>query len=191
MFIKLLKSISVLSIILLSSVSGFAETIHGTISIDQGIYYITPLKSTKRFMLKSTSIDAAEQIKRLKNKDFLVGNGDIKDTYIVLLSVDFVGLRELIGVWMDELETSLFNFHDFSNVSLYYPGGTKLVLIDRLQYSIAPGSNDEWKVFFTDANHVRLATLSLEKNQASLQFYDTQSGEISKTVELERVSSYR
>jgi hypothetical protein len=114
--------------------------------------------------------------------DLISGMGEKKSNgSIYLRTVEYVGLRELLGFWSSE--NQYFEFRDFKNLNLYKSVGKK---VKSLHYSTAPGMGDSWKVFITDENTIILSTLRIDNDEALLTFYNTDTGKVTGEVKLKK-----
>jgi len=166
-----------------------ADSISGFLSIEGDKYIFVDIDKGLRHQIVATKVETQDSLKKLKNLDYFQGQGEISGDQILLDSIDFVGLRRLLGLWSDD--STIVDFRDYSQVAIYRShwfsdtsAETSLV-----QYSIAPSNGSDWKIFFTDAANVVLASLLLHDAKATLHFYDLTSGEVTKTVELLRLPS--
>lgn len=136
-----------------------------------------------------SNVDVVNQLNKLDDRDFIVGTGEVRSGKILLDSVDFVGLHRLLGVWMSD--SIMFNFRSFSLVNMSWGDEVNVGKTAQLNYSIAPTSFDSWQIFFSDVTQVQIATLTVDRQKARLDFYDKDTGEISKTYLLRKVIPYR
>ena len=163
-----------------------AASLNGFVTLVRDQYtYIDP-QTNRRFTIKPTKVDTQESLKKLKNLDFFQGQGDFSGDDLLLDTIDFVGLRRLLGLWTAD-SSAIMDFQNYSKVVVYRSPILPSTSKSLLQYSIAPSSGTDWKIFFTDDKDVLLASLVLQDARASLKFFDLQSGEVVKTVEMSRL----
>ena len=175
-------------VILLSSSFAFADSLSGMVLIHDDQVSLVEFGSNQTYPVRVTKVETQDSLKKLKNLDFIQGQGEIMNNEVLLDSIDFVGLKQLLGLWASNTN-SFLDFKDFSKVVSYQSQSTFDIQMPRtsLRYSIAPSSGTDWKIFFTDSSAVLLASLVLVDQKATLKFYDLSSGNITKTVELTRV----
>jgi hypothetical protein len=169
------------------SFPALAGNFSGYISVNKGHIFATEDGSSKKFELIAYNEDAAIGLKKLKDRDFISGVGTKSDTSILVESIDFVGLRQLLGLWVSN--NAWLNFRDFNSVNVYWQdqNTTQKVVYD---YSIAPDPARNWKIFFASSNEVVIADLDLSAATAKINYYDN-NGIIVKTIELTKLSNYR
>lgn len=174
---------------LLMSVSALAGTVSGfLIQTPEHTYFTLSLQANAtRFEVRATRMETIESLKKLKNQDFFQGQGELTDKELILDSVDFVGLARLLGAWASP--DGLMNFQTFSQVTIYHSFLNNKNQKVSLQYSIAPSSGTNWRIFFTDSSSVLAGSLSLTdgNTRAVLKLYEPASGSLAKTVELMRL----
>jgi hypothetical protein len=154
-----------------------------------GEYYFISNNFIKSYTIILANAEVGAQLKRLGQLDAIHGRGSFaSDDEIILETIDFVGLHRLLGAWTSE--TYLFNFKNFADVSLYPAmGRQRTVGAGTMKYAISPGDGSVWKIFFSNANQVVLASLDLmtKKQQAILTFYDVQTGSEKSSILLTKV----
>lgn len=170
----------------LTSTASLADTFAGILNIKNDGYYLVDSNLNTDIPLKAGTTVVKDKLALLKTRDFVMGAGEMINNVWVVNSIDFVGLRDLIGLWMGN--TTYLNFKDFSRVHIYHPG--KITEQSDLNYSISPGQKNQWKVFFSNESQVVLSTLILNDNQsATIQFYDSETGEVNAKIDLKKLTS--
>jgi hypothetical protein len=165
-----------------------AMQLSGYFSSVSGRSYLITFDRSKKIEIRPFNTQAAVHLSRLKTGDLLAGTGDVSNDVFVINSIDFVGLKELLGVWL--AGNNIMDFQSFSSVKAHLTSDNRPVTLN-MKYSITPGEENEWHVFFSDNDEVQLATLTLKKNTAALQFIDSQTGDLSKVIELKKITSYQ
>jgi hypothetical protein len=126
---------------------------------------------------------------QLETDDYISGAANLDpEGRLVITSIDFVGLKRLLGVWADKQH--IMNFESISSLNFWnFESG----LIPRFwgpynyTYSITPDDKGKWKVFFSDDKNVILALLHcIDQNHITISVYDSNDGSIDKIYELER-----
>ena len=174
-------------LVLLTGSLTYAGSISGFILVHQDQVSLVEISTNQTYPVRITKVETLDSLKKMKNMDFIQGQGEIINNEVLLDSIDFVGLQKLLGLWASNTN-SFLDFKDFSKVVSYQAVFDMQLPRTSLHYSIAPSSGTDWKIFFTDSSAVLLASLVLVDQKATLKFYDLASGQITKTVELTRVS---
>ncbi len=152
------------------------------------------LKSTgKKYSIVPASTEIALQMSKLKVNDFisLEGRIDDKQSTITVNSMNYVGLKDLLGNWVGD-DDYCYAFLSFSNLSIF----TKTVMntcdfhVDRLSrdfsYTINPATAS-WLVLLSDNEDSYIMDLVVRsKVAAELSLYDTRSGDILREIKLRR-----
>lgn len=155
-------------------------------------YYFTPKSSKLFYLISSKSADVDLNLARLESGDFIAGNGTLDTTNkkIQIESIDFVGLRKLLGPWLGTEGTMVFK--DFSTMR-FTPRfreirwDTKLSQYQKeFRYSVSPSDGNEWALFLSDDKSTTFATMELTKNKVILKIFESESGKIVRTLKLER-----
>ena len=179
-------NLTILLLIQLSSIV-FADNLSGLINIENNKFFLLSENSTK-LEVKPLNQTTSLNLQRLNTGDFLMGTGEILNGNIVLQSIDFVGLKKLLGLWSSP--TSWLNFESFSSVTVLFPNDIRPTSKSvTLQYSISPANQNTWRIFFSDEKSVALAILKLKEGTAEIQFLNSNTGEPSKLIELEKVAN--
>lgn len=170
----------------LLTLSAQAAPVGGFLVVEKDQYSFVEIKSNRKTPIRPTKLATVEALKKLKNMDYFQGQGEFVNNELLLESVDFVGLRRLLGLWTAD-ENSVLDFQDYSRVMIYRSFLNLMAPRALLQYSIAPSAGADWRIFFTDENSVVLAALDLKDQKATLKFFDLGSGHVVKTVEMTRI----
>lgn len=146
----------------------------------ENIFFVES-QSVKVYKLKAYTSSAEEVLSRLKNFDHITGSARLVDDTLLLESVEFVGLRRLIGYWQSPKVAVIFeNFHD---VAFKMPSSKS-----EYKYAVSPSEGNSWRVFFSDQSSVTLGSLTVSENKASIELYDPETGETSQQYDLKKVS---
>ena len=184
-FLRVMRIIAALFLVLFST-QAIARPISGFVSVEGSQTYFIEHGTTPKYAIKPNKLEVIESLKKLGSFDFFQGQGELINGELLLDSIDFVGLRSLIGLWSVDRQ-SLFDFQDFQKVIIYKSFFNLMTPRAQLHYSIAPSAGTDWKIFFTDENSVILASLILSNDHATLRFYDLENGEVYKKVELTKI----
>ncbi len=176
-------------IILTSFHVNAAELVRGLVRVNANneAYLEIDGKTSQSYLIRAKNETAAE-LKRLKTDDYLVGTGNIiNDEEIFLENISYVGLTEILGLWKSNYD--FMDFENFSRVKFYdYVDATKVGSVT-LNYTLTPAKGQSWRVYFTDGNSVTLATLILDSDKAQLTIFNSQTGQIERTLNLTRINS--
>lgn len=155
-------------------------------------YYFTPKSSELFYKITALTPDVQDSLDRLENGDFIAGNGSLDTTNkkLSIESVDYVGLRKLLGPWIGSEGTMVFK--DFTTMR-FTPRFRDINMDSRLtnyqkefRYSITPSDNNEWGLFLSDENNTTFATVEFTKNKVIMKIFESESGKIVRTLKLER-----
>lgn len=155
-------------------------------------YYFTPKSSELFYQITSKSPYVDLSLSRLETGDFIAGNGTLDTTNkkIQIESVDYVGLRKLLGPWLGSEGTMVFK--DFSTMR-FTPRfrdirlDTKLAQYQKeFRYSVSPSDGNEWALFLSDDKSTTFATMEFTKNKVIMKIFESESGKIVRTLKLER-----
>lgn len=173
-----------------------ASSVSGTLERDSLGYFLkhTGSKVCQRFQIVLNNDDTVKNLRKLSRGDLLTGLGNFNEPgcLVNIDTIDYVGLRRLIGHWVTtEGIISIPNFHTM----IFYPSGTLqsggLLSAKAInyRYSMTPSTGREWVLFISDETSTFFATLQLSKNSGVLKVYDSDSGKIVKQLRLEKWGS--
>jgi hypothetical protein len=184
---KLRQKLHFVILIFFFSFPALAESYSGYVSIFKNRVFTVLEGSNKKYELIAYTEDTISSLKKLKDRDYITVFGSKSDSTILVESIDFVGLRQLLGLWVSN--NTWLNFRDFNNVNVYWQdvNTTQKVLYE---YSISPDPGKNWKIFFAGNNEVVIADLELNPSSAKINYFDSK-GVVVKTVELTKLSNYR
>lgn len=146
------------------------------------------------YVLLPESPDVTASLARLNIGDEVYGTGDVDSTArsIQLQTLDYVGLKELLGTWHSQ--EGMMEVKDFSNLSFRPTKDDTALGVDNsrnnvnYKYSLSPGNNSEWVVFLSEASKTTLATVELDSSMelATLKIFDSASGNVKSTLHLQK-----
>ena len=168
-------------------------TFSGTISIDKGHTYLIAETGRVKFVLSPMNKEIQSQVSRLKSGDFLSFEGyiDQENTILYVISVNYVGLKDLIGNWVGDDEYC-YKFKNFNTLSIFSKADNKKcdfsVNFLTREFSYFTNASDlNWSVLLSDNDDSYLMDLTLNsKNSAELSLYDSRSGDILRHIRLRR-----
>lgn len=160
--------------------AGERVNILGFLQIEDGNYSFVDGDSSRPYKLRAYTESAKQALSKLKNSDGISGQATLVDDTLLLETVEFVGLRRLIGFWQST--NTLVNFKDFTRVSFRLPNSSS-----ELSYAVAPSTGNSWKVFFSGKNSVVLGSLVISDSHASIDLFDPNTGENTQHLDLQKV----
>lgn len=190
----------ILFALIFSSVSfalhGATDTISGTLRKDANIFYLQQSNTGTVYRISSMSQDASEAFRNLDTGDYITGFGvlytDLLEAHVE--SLDYVGLKKLLGNWYTG--ESFVRFATFTNLSVYpvFEGFFDLLKLFSIlpnaktdfRYSTAPYDGNRWAFFLSDSSATSLGTLEFTGDLAILRLYDSQRAGGVRTVHLVR-----
>lgn len=171
--------------------TALAESFNGVLTKTQSDTFITITKdSTQLFKVKAVTVEATDSMQKLETGDLISANGNIDcdNKVIQLESIDYVGLKKILGLWVSD--SNLMNFSTFNNLSIYPLLSKKRLLAASpktdLQYSVAPYKGNEWAVFLSSKTSTIFATIAVDNDSAVMKIFDTDTGENTRTIRLTR-----
>lgn len=147
-----------------------------------------------KFQIMANSKEVSEVIHKLSTGDSLTASGvKANDTCTVYIdSVDYVGLKDLLGYWY--AKEGYVKVHDFTSVSVYslelvnLKNSKEFSNVDSIEfrYSITPSNGKEWVLFLSTAESTTFATIDLQNHLATIKIYDSENGSIMRTIRLSK-----
>jgi len=165
----------------------------GTVVIEKGRMLLAPAQSHQKLVISPINPEIKLQLSKLKSGDFLSIEGvmDDKQSVLYVNSVNYVGLKDLIGNWVGDDEYC-YQFIDFYVMSIYNKNDKNKCdfainsLAREFSYFINPAYPD-WSALLSDNDSSYLMDLTLDsKNSAQLSLYDSQSGDIIRQIRIRR-----
>lgn len=146
------------------------------------------------YQLESNSEEASGSIHKLSTGDSLTASGVINNTSctVYIDSVDYVGLKDLLGYWYGK--DGYVKVRDFTSISVYSDqlGNLKRnnspARMDSIEfrYSITPSNGKEWVLFLSTAESTTFATIDLQKKSAVIKIFDSENGSLVRTINLSK-----
>ncbi len=191
-----MKSFTFIFSLLLGSLSFAAQPINGVLDFKYEDVFLLTNSSCKSYRLNSISSDALKTIKKLATGDSITGMGVISEAEckIELQSISYVGLKKFIGSWYGD--EGMYSIKDFATLIFYPissisdPDLTNLEII-QYKYSLTPSSGKEWVLFLSDKTTTVFATLIINGDSAQISTYDSENGEITKTIHLTKMRNLK
>lgn len=170
-----------------------AQSVTGFLTRSGDKFYLTPSKSSNRYLILPEDLDVVSSLERLNNGDLITGHGSIDTTNkkLRLISVDYVGLRKILGPWVGS-EGQLM-FKDFSTMKFSPRFSSKSnrenprkAYQKEFRYTLSPSEGEEWALFLSDDKSTTFATVAFGKRKITMKIYESESGRIIRTLKLER-----
>lgn len=183
---------SVLSLLATSLVASvaLADTFDGRISIKDGQKYFTPSTTPNVvWKLDGLSDEVKTQLGSLQDGDFLSATGELTklDQTAYVETVDFVGLKRILGRWVSKDGTSIV-FKDFRSAEVeqqqplpWNPDDERKV---DLVYTILPLKAADWSLLMSNRKTVRVGTLQIHDSDLTIQLVDQTTGKITEDISL-------
>ncbi len=154
--------------------------------------------SCSYYRIETKNPDAQASLDKLSPGDSLTASGLFDKTACIAVvdSVDYVGLKRLLGLWISK--EGLISVHDFNTLSFYPESKTDLKRVFekpddfsvgksvQYKYSVTPSDGKEWVVFLSDDESTTFATIQFSKDLAIMKLYDSDNGNVTKTLILSR-----
>ncbi|WP_155722564.1 hypothetical protein ACLWBD_08180 [Bdellovibrio sp. HCB117] len=172
------------------------QPIEGTVYRDSKGVYLSAYSddNCKLYTIETKSEDAALSVRKLSNGDTVTASGliDSKSCMAIIESVDYVGLKKLLGYWYSQ--EGIITVRDYNSLSFYpinmndFQNGKDFTQIDPItyRYSVTPSDGKEWVLFLSDSTSTVFATILFNKNNATMRIYDSENGEIIKVLRLSK-----
>lgn len=143
-----------------------------------------------RFSLYSADPVVRRQFQTLNTGDFLSGvASSIQENRIVVESIKFVGLRQLLGYWKSDF--GLFDFRDFSKLRIWLQEDSPaLSHRGTYQYTMSPSNNDSaqvWNFLLADQNQVFSGFMRITHNTMILTLKKN-SNQTPLIIELKKIN---
>lgn len=150
---------------------------------------------TRVLRVSTQSRDVQKILNRLEEGDSIVATGDTKTDLglIDIQSIDFVGLRKMLGVWNSTNARGILEFKTYSEMKVYSVGApvagpaAGLPRTRSFKYTLSPTGNDDWVLFMSDDSATKMGFLRLQQNDATISMLDSSTGDISQVLRLQKV----
>jgi hypothetical protein len=171
-----------LSLVFLPELALSQSSVQGVIQKDShGNIFIFSYHHHHQFKLLAENSGVTEQLKKLESQDVLQGTAVIgAGSEMILHSVDFVGLRKLLGNWKSD--SVMVRFSSFVDVSLYSQEKR-----GNFKYVLAPSTGSQWTMFLTDENRVAMGTLVMLSSEKAMVTIRDANGQVAKTFPLTKI----
>ena len=186
----MLKSLLCLTIGLFVSGNAFAGAFEGQVVIrNSQAFLVMSSAPTELWKIEGLSDQVNSQVKGLEGGDLLSATGELsklnKTAYIE--TVDFVGLKRILGRWESQDGFRIY-FKDFRSAVVeqkqplpWNPEEEKTL---DLVYAILPLKDENWSLFMSNRKTVRVGTLSIQAKVLSIQLVDQRTGKVTEDISL-------
>lgn len=168
------------------------------LSVDSTLAEITiQINNTQQIMTLQISTDRDKKLMaRLNAGDYLAFQGQklTMENTLKLLSIDYVGLKTLLGTWTGN-DGLCYHFSRFTQITVYeqnfshtclVPTALDLVFPSSFKYFITPNESN-WDVLVGNKDVYYTAEFQfIGPNNISAQIFDTETGEIVSELNLWR-----
>ncbi|WII70881.1 hypothetical protein QJS83_10455 [Bdellovibrio sp. 22V] len=171
-----------------------ATPVSGTVVKDPSGVYLLADNGCYRYLVDTKSEDAAESLRKLASGDTITASGLLdKDTCTAVIeSIDYVGLKKMLGYWYSQ--EGVITVRDFKSLNFYpinmkdFQNGSAISVVEpvRYTYSITPSGGKEWVLFLSDSTSTTFATIQFNKSNATMKIYDSETGNINKILRLSK-----
>ncbi len=101
---------------------------------------------------------------------------------ILLDMLEMVGIKKVLGSWAESRKRKLFDFHDFTNLSVKNADSTGV----SLAYRLVPDKKDQWTIFLSGNYAVRMGTLKYLPRSLNIELIDLESGTVGERYYLSK-----
>lgn len=170
-----------------------ADNLAGVLQKKDGSFFIHLASTNQVYAIANMSAEASESLIKLESGDYINGSGDVdeKGRKVSLKTLDYVGLKKLLGIWYSG--DAVMNFSSFNQLSVYpFGAGFKNINIaippakNDFRYSTAPYYGERWALFLSDNVGTTFATLEMGADSATLRTFSPQTGAVLRTLRLVR-----
>lgn len=178
---------------IVSSTAAFAGLpVSGTISRAGQSLFLISSDPCNRYELTTRNEPAMDSLLKLSDGDTITATGtkDPGTCQISVETIDYVGLKRLLGVWYSK--EAVVTIRDFNEMSFYPPtvsdmptGLDSNATAVNYKYSLVPSEGKEWVLFLSDTRTTTFATLQFSKGPVIMKIY-SESGAVTKTMVLFR-----
>lgn len=183
-----MKLISIL-VTVFASLSTLAISYEGSVVKTASNIKLIDSTSHVSFKLRSNNDFINQHINKLKTGDYLSVDG-IKissENSIDIKSINYVGLKSLLGIWFSDDDTCyIFNSHTSFSISKIVNGTCLTPRSMHYTYLINPGFNT-WVMLISGQYSSYLGEVTIKNSKsAQIQLYDSETGDILKSLNLKK-----
>lgn len=191
-----MKILGLLFLMLFYSASGLALTVSGTLSkTREGLSFQMSGPRGPSYRIKGGSLEASQTLTRLQHGDQIFGLATVIETekLVILEHVDYVGLQRMLGSWFTHDANEIMSFRNHSELNVYAFTATEqknppfVASEKQFRYTVAP-SPAGWVLFLSDDRKTIMGSLALRDTEATIRLFDSQTGEVTKILQLRKFS---
>jgi hypothetical protein len=165
------------------NLSAQAVNLRGYLYVVDGKYSFIDGQTLSLTPLRPKSLEIQDALHRLSSFDSITGTASISsENDLILESLDFVSLQRLIGTWQDGDKT--VHFVNYTQVQVISPTETL-----EYTYVLSPCADATWCMYLSDSQSVVIGSLTFIGNQVQILLYDSMTGEISQTFNLQKTKT--
>lgn len=170
-----------------------SQTFKGYVGNTSTTFYFSPhMSGDQGYTIETNTTDVQDSLNRLSEGDYITGNGfvDENNKKIRIDSIQYVGLRRLLGPWKSD--EGLMVFKDFTTMRFFpnytdQPQGVEATNHQQeFRYSLSPSNSGAWILFLSDSKSTTFATVEFDSANILLKIFESESGNILRTLILER-----
>lgn len=156
------------------SMASVSMSMSGSISKNQGTSYLHS-SSFKKTLLRPDNSIVNRQLFMLEPGDFafITGRKQTKNSFVVE-SIDFAGLKRLLGSWRSQ--EFIWQFDSYSNISVININNMQKMENLSMNYSVAPNEDNSWTIFLSNPTFNRVGSLYIVNHLMIMQFDDPETG---------------
>lgn len=153
----------------------------GTIIKKSNLIY---LKTTSQiYEVNSSDPDIQASFLKFKDGDEVSGLADLVKNTLVFQTIDYIGLKQLLGSWRAEslyLIIPNFNEMNFFNFLIQgYPRyNTMAQLAQKYIYSVHPSADEGFNLFLSDSETTLSAEIQIKGKSLRLTIFDAGTGDV-------------
>ncbi len=185
-----MKKVFLISALLLTSFYTWAAPINGVISFKENKVCLFFSQTNKTYIIEAQTPEVESHLKKLKAGDMVNGQGrmDLLQNKVSLNSINYVGLKKLIGHWVSQDQFNYF-FKDYENLSVSAP---ILSQANYWTYRVSPGDHDDWSIIFLNQDSAKVGKMmfhpkkNFKKGELQILLFDPNSGGVIQNITLSR-----
>lgn len=174
------------------------KSFEGVFHKSSGQYYFRDNETRRLLRMVPRDQFVRQDLAKLDSGDTLLGSGYINEdnSTLQLSSVHFVGLSKMLGVWRLKTTNALFEFINFSTMTVYQQQDADQEIrknhgnyqpIKSYQYSVAPNTAEKWSILISDESSVNTGRLEVTNTTIEINLIDPQTGQVVNTLTLRRI----
>lgn len=165
----------------LSDAAAKESNVEGHVQIKDGqMLLVDAIQQARPLVAGNDTVDV--DLQALEAGDFVVGQGEFTSQKVVLHAVEFIGLRRLLGRWLDRDNNLIFDFQNFSNATIRSVSG-----VTQIQYALIPDQANRWTIFLGNQSAVRVGILTHYQKLVRIDLINTQTGAIERTMRMQSI----